>query len=335
MEGNGGRTSYNVSIQMTNGQQMLLNLIRLRYTDSPLFLDVASVTTQSTFRSEITPVIPIPGFTETNPFKLGTDLMWQDQPTITYAPLQGDAFAERLLKPIDLRTIQLLCYSGWDIDRLFHMTIQSVGGVVNDQKVFAQTQESKDFSEVTHLLRLFQQKGQLQIGLKMKSTTQGDNDEEGLQFGFPSNTEEGKHLASLLECSREQHNQFIKEFKLGFNEEGRIGIMSRSILSCMYQLSRGVQVPVEHIESGFVKESPCDPDSNLDEKKPTFPLMLIRWSQCEPKDAFLSVKYHNCWFYIDDCDLSSKRTFALLLQLYNLNTVSVKNRGPILTLPLR
>ncbi|HEY0135192.1 MAG TPA: hypothetical protein VGB85_13985, partial [Nannocystis sp.] len=33
-----GRGQYNVAIQRTNGEQLLLNLVRLRYRDAPLFL---------------------------------------------------------------------------------------------------------------------------------------------------------------------------------------------------------------------------------------------------------------------------------------------------------
>src|SRR5690242_6134447 len=35
-----GRGNYNAAIQQTNSEQLLLNLIRLRYRDAPLFLEV-------------------------------------------------------------------------------------------------------------------------------------------------------------------------------------------------------------------------------------------------------------------------------------------------------
>ena len=44
-----GRDNYNVAIQQTNNEQLLLNLVRLRYRDTPLFLEVSSVTTNFTF----------------------------------------------------------------------------------------------------------------------------------------------------------------------------------------------------------------------------------------------------------------------------------------------
>ena len=45
----GGRRLYNVAIQQTNEEQMLLNIVRLRFLDTPFFLQVASVSTNFTF----------------------------------------------------------------------------------------------------------------------------------------------------------------------------------------------------------------------------------------------------------------------------------------------
>jgi hypothetical protein len=40
-----GRTDYNMVIQRTETEEMLLNLVRVRYGDRPLFLTVSSVST--------------------------------------------------------------------------------------------------------------------------------------------------------------------------------------------------------------------------------------------------------------------------------------------------
>ena len=42
-----GRADYNTAIQQTNAEQLLLNLVRLRYRDVPYFLEVASVSTRA------------------------------------------------------------------------------------------------------------------------------------------------------------------------------------------------------------------------------------------------------------------------------------------------
>ncbi len=337
MEGEGGRTAYNVAIQMTNSQQMLLNLVRMRYADTPLFLDVSSITTQSTIRSEISPVFSIPGFSKDNPFKLGTDLTWQDQPTITYMPLEGQAFAARLLRPIDLRTLQLLCYSGWAVDKVFWMMIQNFQELWNEPESSETCMPNyKRFSEVSQLLRLFQRRGELQLGVIVSAKAEKDQDpeERSLQISFPIDGADGERLAEILRCDQKVNGKFLKNIELGFTNSGRMGIMPRSIFSCMSFLSWGVQVPQEHIDCGMVRMAHNNQPEDANWSELFRELVDIHWSRFCPKNVFIAVKYRNYWFYIDDSDVHTKRTFGLLLQLYNLNADEAKNRGPILTLPL-
>ena len=47
-----GRPLYNVAVQRTNNEQLLLNLVRLKYRDTPFFLAVASVSTNFEFEAE-------------------------------------------------------------------------------------------------------------------------------------------------------------------------------------------------------------------------------------------------------------------------------------------
>ena len=42
------RGNYNIAVQRTNDEQLLLNLVRLKYRDTPLFLEVTSVASQYT-----------------------------------------------------------------------------------------------------------------------------------------------------------------------------------------------------------------------------------------------------------------------------------------------
>lgn len=340
MDGVGGRTAYNLTVQESNSEQMLLNLVRLRYSDIPFFLDVSSITTQSTFRSELSPTFPIPGFTQDNPATIGTGVMWQDQPTLTYTPLEGSAFALRMLRPIDLHTIQLLTYSGWDIDRIFRMLIQNFEGVINAPETSDSCEKYDEyarFMEFSSLLRAFQRRGELQLGVNIKKAGSAETPpEETLQIAFPSQGTEGTRLAEILRCRESDGDRCRREVDFGFNARGRIGVMTRSILSCMYYLSHGVQVPEEHVQEGKVRPPVCpDGVENEDWQKMFCQLITVCWSRFPPKDAYVAVKYEGYWYYIEDCDRSSKKTFALLMQLYNLNAIVPTNRGPVLTLPLR
>ena len=44
----------------------------------------------------------------------------------------------------------------------------------------------------------------------------------------------------------------------------------------------------------------------------------VHYSKKKPDDAVVAVKHRGYWFYVSDCDLDSKSTFNLLLELINL-----------------
>ena len=341
MAGSGGRSSYNEAIQKTNNEQMLLNLVRLRYFDIPYFLDVGSVTSQFTVRTSANASVKIPGFDEGNPVGIGGDISWQNQPTIQYSPLEGHAFAAQLLRPLDLRIIQQMIYSGWDIDRVFRVVIQSFNGLVNAPEASGPTPvynpHQGDFYEATALLRDLQKQGKLQVGVRIDASTETHCNKEThcLQFAFPVENPLSKKLVEILPDVKTMKDSYVLQMKLGFNLNGNIGIMPRSILSCMYYLSEGVVVPYEDLQKGYVEQT-VDADGGIfDWKELLGGLMSIKSSPTYPKDSYVCIKYKGNWFYIANNDLTSKKTFVLLLQLYNLQAGEAsKVAAPILTIPL-
>ncbi|MGB1881610.1 MAG: hypothetical protein ACPHTD_12920, partial [Gammaproteobacteria bacterium] len=56
--------------------------------------------------------------------------------------------------------------------------------------------------------------------------------------------------------------------------------------------------------------------------------------ETRPASAAVAVNYRGHWFYIDDSDIDSKSTFALLGQLFALQSDADKTGAPVLTLPV-
>jgi hypothetical protein len=141
MQGDGPRTisearyDYNEAILRSFDYQMLLNLVRLRYPDSILFLDLTSVLASYTRELNIgvTPTV------ETNPLVLGGELtaggLWSEEPTISNAPLQGEEFEKRLLAPIPPAAILLLSRSGCGLERILLFTVQQLNELSNGTAV--------------------------------------------------------------------------------------------------------------------------------------------------------------------------------------------------------
>jgi hypothetical protein len=49
----GSRTDYNVVLRQADDQQMLLNLVRLRYRDQAMFLEISALNTQFSISNEV------------------------------------------------------------------------------------------------------------------------------------------------------------------------------------------------------------------------------------------------------------------------------------------
>jgi hypothetical protein len=96
------------------------------------------------------------------------------------------------------------------------------------------------------------------------------------------------------------------------------------VLGVLDHVSAGVEAPKEHRDAGLVVASPSDADD---------PLLHVRSERGRPRAAPLAVSHRGSWFFIDDADLASKRTFVLLAHLYALQAAPISLGPPTLTLP--
>jgi hypothetical protein len=62
-------------------------------------------------------------------------------------------------------------------------------------------------------------------------------------------------------------------------------------------------------------------------------LIEIHSSKSNPGHAFVAVNYRDTWFWIDDRDLKSKRTFAFMMLLFTLADTGEKEPLPLVTIP--
>jgi hypothetical protein len=111
--------------------QTLLNIVRLRYGDAPVFVDVSSLISSYTFQLQF--MINGEAITDTtgsfiNP---GAATQYTDKPTITYTPLTGDKFAKSLLRPIPPPSIFSLLQAGFPADFVLRTTVRAINGIYN------------------------------------------------------------------------------------------------------------------------------------------------------------------------------------------------------------
>jgi len=325
------RSNYNVAVQKTNDEQLLLNLTRLKYRDTPFFMEVSSVASQFTLstsaNASTTLQEGINGI-----FGLGGSVGVTEKPTVTYSPLQGDQFIQRVLSPLPLETITLLYHSGWSIERIFRLCFQRMNNVKNAPGASGPTPqkapEFKEFIAATKFLRelqsqdvinLFFQKQNEVPQILIQITEEGKNLKPAKNFAKTLNLEPGK-------------TKYVFTFSPKQNEPDQIRVVTRSLLGILFYLSQAVEAPEQDMKSGKVTRTLKSSGEVFDWRELTGEILRIRSKSNRPKNATLMVFYRDAWFYIDDSDLKSKSTFALLSQIFSLQAGKIKDNSPVLTL---
>ena len=328
--------AYNQVIANTSYQQMLLNLVRLKYRDAVYFLQVGSVTASFSLGASL-------GLEAELDFDPGGDLMkpnagmsYSQNPTISYTPLQGEDFLKSVLTPISLEAILVITQSGWSIERVFGICIERINNLTNAPRASGPTPDDppkyKKFKRMLMLLRQLQLADLIEIG-------RGSNASSGnlvvLLKPDPNYQNVLDELRSLLGVTQ-QSNQFRISTNFLDTQEDQWNVRARSISSVLYYLSQNVKVPGKHKEAGLVTitKTKDGEEFNWDET-PAGTLFKVRSSKwLKPSNAFISVPYRGTWFYIADNDLQSKSTFKLLNALFSLQAGQIKDTSPTLTLPV-
>ena len=324
----GSRTDYNVVLRQADDQQMLLNLVRLRYRDQAMFLEVSALNTQFSISNEMSATTELG---QGDSFLgVGGKVVAQETPTVSYTPLKGADFVKRILDPIDLDTLFLLDSSGWSSERLFRLLVDEMNTVGNAQgsngPTPARAPDYEEFKVLASLLRQLEQDGLVSGGTYKNQTV----------LIFDS---EARNRADYLEFTRIlELNPDKLIFPISVAARGgsvnSINLRFRSLAGVMYFLSQSVQIPEEDVAAGRVTVTRDEAGQVFDWLKVTERLMSIKSSPQPPDNASVAINYRNSWFYIDDSDLDSKTTFALLGQVYQLQSGDARAIAPVLTLPV-
>lgn len=338
----GDRFNYNKAGADSSNEQLLLNIVRLRYGEPIYWLEIGSMLSQYTFDAGVSfntwdydvnrwknpalralfGVRPDPAPTDGRGINFG----WSDRPTITYSPLQGEEFAKRLMTPIPAATIMYLAQSGWRIDQVFECCVQRVNDVDNSpihDVTAGNWVAGIKFQTMTDVMKKMQDAGKLRFSLEF------DADEQATYLYSPAGDlgmgEEAKELAELLDLSTDASR--IKLIDGGSRHaKDELAIQTRSLLGTMYALSQLVEAPPEHLKNGEIR-NPYTPDEEADED----PWLVVKYSRVPVPNAMAQIFYRGYWFYVPRTDWSSKRTFALLTYLFSLQASGTTTQAPMVT----
>lgn len=326
------RFDYAEAVGRSWNEQLLLNLVRLRYRDTPVFLEVGPVVTQYTWSGDAGLAASlVPGGDDELGGSLGGG--YRESPTITYDPLQGQDFVRRLLTPVSPYLLLLLSQSGWSIERLLTCCVQRVGELTNAPSATGPTPEAAPdnarFRELASRLRRLQVAGLFDL----RSPGSGEGVRvllPGAAGGSEAQEEDAavRRLLGLPEDAAELDLVEGTDARL----HGKLAIQGRSVLGTLFFFSHTVEPPEEHLRRGWVTVTRDVAGEPVDWGEITGGLLRVRSSGALPADAFVRVRYRGHWFYLPDDDLQSKSTFTLLTLLFSLQAAEGDAKAPLLSL---
>jgi len=324
------RFDYVTTISDSWKRQMLLNLVKVRYADAPVFMDVSSVISSYSLEGEISLGGQLAPVGRGDSFgNVGTTGRYADKPTITYQPLAGDRFAKSLMAPIPVTGVLFLIQSGYPADLVLRVCVNAINGLENAYGGAGNPRAgSPKFRELTMAMRESQAEGG--AGFRVKPV----NDKQAVVMFIRPSTE--KAAVSSLR---------IREL-LGLNSKGRefgvvygpypendteIAILTRSILQVMIDLASYVEVPAADVAEGRV----YGPQRSAEQERLFPALVAVRQGAKPPDDAYVAVQYRNQWFWIDDRDPRSKHILTFVMLMFSLTEGAPSQSAPVVTVPAR
>ncbi len=324
------RFDYSTVIERSWKEQMLLNMVRLRYLDPPFFLDVQQVISQYTFEGSGT--IGGSGLGGSPSATVGVTGRWAESPTITFNPMSGEKFTRSLLQPISPTDLWELVEAGWPISDIFKVTVRSINGLHATTTTNALRHPGDpDFYRVIALLQELQSADAFGLdveehggkGTGIVTFFRGPTVDE-------SSIEAARTARELLRLSPD-----AKEFKLSFGalprDDKEIAMLTRSMLEILMEATAGVEVPESDIKEG--RATRMDEQPSPTGIRSTFQVRVLSSSERPPaNEAFVVVRYRNQWFWIDDRDTIAKRGLSFLMMLFTLVESGATAAPPVLTI---
>ncbi|MAT80087.1 MAG: hypothetical protein CMJ29_01820 [Phycisphaerae bacterium] len=371
---------YNKAVRQVMNEELLLNIVRMRYAEAPQFVAVSSINTQfettTGLGSDIGWLDEIQG-----PASWGVEgsLAFKDNPTISITPRQGEEVAKQLLSPIDPQTIAYLSGAGYRLDNIFALLVENANGVRSYTAAGTLPTRAGDpeFGELLAAIHVLEEENDIVCGfLKAYDDYDGTVSQDQLQ---PSDylaaiqsgkrwrpidpgsddwalhtyelepviwiskdgqaSEAGQVVMNLLNLDPEEPFYWLDNLKFQdppTSSTDSLRVRMRSFYGVMNLLSLAVEIPPGDLQAELVLPGTDEQIYDVVIEGFLDVALHVHEANNPPPHAWVAVKTRGYWFYIDDSELSSKRTFTLAIELLNLQISDddKANSAPILTIPI-
>jgi hypothetical protein len=327
------RLPYNEAIATSWKEQTLLNVVKMRYGDTPFFVDVPQITSGYTLQHQAAvnggifpPVNPLASFSQQLGLTTNLQGAYQDRPTISYQPQTGSQFIRNLTNPINPGSVLFLLQSGYPADLVFDLTVDSINGIRNRTVTGGKVRDADpEFARIVQALRKAQINGH--VGIRVQH--EKDKPDSVVMF-FQDKFVDPELAAELAEVRRMLRlDPDRRDFRIVFGataaSPNEIAILSRSAFRILVELASYVEAPVEHQVRGIA------PPIGVQSSGEPQPLRVL--SGCKkPCDPFVAVCYEGHWFWVEKTDFHSKRTLNYILILLALADTGTKENLPVITI---
>ena len=355
----GGRLAYNEAARGSSDDELLLNIVRLRYMDTVEFMAITSITTQ--LQINVGAGLDVGENRDARTILGSAEAGWSSRPTFTFVPQRGPEFAEPLTAPLPIDLlIEVSAQSRNDVAVLMRLFVQNLNRYTNQiWKV-----DPEFLTAIEHLSE-FQVAGQVfsgfvegrrpisdpidtgrvsgsdlvraaEAGYRFEQTEQGDGLVLTTRHRRPvlyidPQADSLPEFRQSLDLSPEFHAFYLQPGpEVGVRPDNVILIETRSLLDAMNYLTHGVEVPETHLSRGLCLEDWPAKGADVGSFKSFF---RIQYSGNRP-DAQLRVRYRDGWYFIADQDHQSRSVFLELAEAMRLVVTPHAGQPPVLTLPV-
>jgi len=326
------RAMYAESLADSWKQQTLLNIVKIRYVDPPVFVDIGSIVASYSLEQNASLGGSITPGSNTGNIAIGGSGKFSNTPTITYTPLTGSAFIRGLATPLKPELVFAAIQNGLPADTILFSTIFSINGLRNQSASLAGiTPADLGFHRVRTLMRSIQLSGEVRIYVREDVAQK-----QSYILALPTRNLSPQIHSDLTELRRLlKLNPEATEFSLVYgpvaSNDREIAVLTRSINSLMQNMAAQVEVPEEdeRLQYAF-------PGFDQTHSVPgVVRLIRVRSGKQKPSDPFVTAFYKGNWYWIERGDLESKHVFGQLMTLFTMVDSGPRENAPILTIPSR
>ena len=328
-----GRPAYNDAIVATNSEQDLARLVRLRYGLATSQLAVSNITANVRFSARLGAQVGVgpSQYFEGNLVPLSGGVAYDENPTISYVPVQGEKHLRQLLSPIPLGFLVLLLNSSSETAVILTLLVSRLNGIPNpDFLVTPQATPDNRFARVANLV------GELSLANKLEFVeSMGSNEPYQLWIRdyAPTYRTQVRQLVDLLGIQgvavKGEDISLALVAALGPPTDRSVTIESRSVYDLATIAAATVDVPEDDRVGGLTLDYP---KLGLAGK-----YIKVRRAKARPVRAAAATRYKDWWYYIAGNDRKSKlyfRIFGTLMSAQIAEAVKGASTVPVLTVPV-